>query len=125
MCQTPTPSSENQFHDSTTTVEELRQVMRTFVAERQWGKFHNAKNLSMSLAIEAGELMEHFQWLTSAQVVAGEGYELHQVAEELADVTCYALSLANALGIDLASSIADKMVKNRVKYPIAAQLPKE
>ncbi len=105
------------FNDSVTTVDELRQMMRAFVVERQWEKFHNAKNLSMSLAIEAGELMEHFQWLTTEQVVAGEGFELAEVAEELADVTCYALSLANALGLDLSTSIANKMVKNRIKYP--------
>lgn len=92
--------------------------MREFVAERQWAKFHNAKNLSMSLSIEAAELMEHFQWLTTAEVVAGDGFQRDQVAEELADVTCYALSLANSLDIDLASSIAHKMVKNRLKYPV-------
>jgi len=113
---TPTPLND-PFNDSVTTVDALRQVMREFVAERQWEKFHNAKNLSMSLAIEAGELMEHFQWLTTEQVVAGEGFELAEVAEELADVTCYALSLANALGLDLSTSIANKMVKNRIKYP--------
>jgi len=113
------PSSElRSFNDSSTTVNDLRRLMQVFVAERKWEQFHNAKNLSMSLAIEAGELMEHFQWLTTEQVVAGEGFELTEVADELADVTCYALSLANALGLDLASSIAQKMVKNRIKYPV-------
>ncbi len=105
------------FVDQQTTVDELRELMRIFVAERGWEKFHNAKNLSMSLAIEAGELMEHFQWLTTEQVVAGEGFNRDEVADELADVACCALSLANALGLDLSSSIARKMVKNRLKYP--------
>ena len=71
----------------------------------------------MSLAIETGELMEHFQWLTTDQVVAGDQLDRIGIQEELADVLCYALSLANALDIDIASAIEKKMVKNRIKYP--------
>ena len=91
--------------------------MRQFVRERQWEKFHNAKNLSMSLAIETGELLEHFQWLTTDQVVAGEGLDRAGITDELADVLCYALSLANALDIDISQAIHQKMIKNRIKYP--------
>ncbi|MCA9192713.1 MAG: nucleotide pyrophosphohydrolase [Planctomycetales bacterium] len=94
--------------------------MAQFVAERSWQRFHNAKNLSMSLAIEAGELMEHFQWLTTDETVCGSGFDIKSVGEELADVVCYALSLANALEIDLSSTIGAKMEKNRQKYPAAA-----
>ncbi|MEZ6137162.1 MAG: nucleotide pyrophosphohydrolase [Pirellulaceae bacterium] len=104
--------------DTETSVSELRQIMREFVAERNWQKFHNAKNLTMSLAIEAGELMEHFQWLTTEEVEAQQGYDLAAVSDELADVVCYALSLANALEIDLTAAITSKMVQNRLKYPI-------
>ncbi len=103
--------------DDQTTVRDLRRAIQEFVDEREWRKFHNAKNLSMSLAIEAGELMEHFQWLTSDEVVSGQGYDAAEVAEELADVASYTLALANALDIDLSSAIAHKMVKNRLKYP--------
>lgn len=103
--------------DDTTTVRELRGIVQQFVDERDWRHFHNAKNLSMSLAIEVGELMEHFQWLTTEQVVARQGYCKDQVADELADVACYALGLANALDIDLTSAIRTKMVKNRIKHP--------
>ena len=106
------------INDASTTVAQLRAVMREFVAQRQWEKFHNAKNLAMALSIEAGELMEHFQWLTTEEVVAGSGVDVAQVAEELADVACYALSIANALEIDLSSAITRKMVKNRSKYPV-------
>lgn len=113
-------ASDPPRDDSRTTVEELKQVMRDFVEERNWKKFHNAKNLSMSMAIEAGELMEHFQWLTSEQVVAGNGYTLADVEEELADVVCYALSISNALDIDLSQAIERKMIKNRRKYPISS-----
>lgn len=103
--------------DKQTTVAELREVMRLFVEQRSWQKFHNAKNLSMSLAIEVGELMEHFQWLTTDEVVAGESFDRQAVGEELADVICYALSLANALDIDISQAVTHKMVKNRIKYP--------
>ena len=113
MTESPHPPTA----DEATTVAELRQIMRDFVAERQWEVFHNAKNLSMSLAIETGELMEHFQWLTSEQVAAGEGFDRSAVADEMADVACYLLSLANALDVDISRAIEQKMVKNRLKYP--------
>ena len=103
--------------DTNTTVAELRAVVQQFVDERNWRKFQNAKNLSMSLAIEAAELMEHFQWLTTDEVVAGDLLNKQEIAEELADVTSYALALANALELDLSKSVRDKMVKNRLKYP--------
>ena len=103
--------------DDQTAIGELRQLVREFVDQRDWQKFHDPKNLSMSLAIEAGELMEHFQWLTSEDVARGEGFSRAEVAEELADVACYVLALANSLEIDLSEAIAAKMVKNRIKYP--------
>lgn len=112
------PLSEPHFaSDSEVTVLQLRQLMAEFVRERNWQTFHNAKNLSMSLAIEAGELMEHFQWLTTEEVVEGTGLDQAGIRDELADVLCYALSLANALNIDISQSIAQKMAKNRLKYP--------
>ena len=103
--------------DDVRTVSELRRIVQEFVDQRDWRTFHNAKNLSMALAIEAAELMEHFQWLTTEQVVAADGYDRSQVTEELADVVSYALALANALDIDLSTAVANKMVKNRLKYP--------
>ena len=103
--------------DETTTIAQLRQVMREFVAERHWHHFHNGKNLAMSLAIEAGELMEHFQWLTSEEVLDPHKLDQDGIKDELADVVCYALSLANSLNIDLSQAIEQKMVKNRLKYP--------
>ena len=103
--------------DKQTTISELRQLVQEFVDERDWQKFHNAKNITMALSVEAGELMEHFQWLTTDEVVAAEGFDKAQVAEELADVACYLFSLANSLNIDISSSIKSKMVKNRLKYP--------
>jgi NTP pyrophosphatase (non-canonical NTP hydrolase) len=105
--------------DSDTTVAELREIVRRFVQERDWGQFHSPKNLSMSLAIEAAELMEHFQWIDVAESKAAtdDPQKLSAVAEELADVVCYALALANELNVDLASAVRDKMGKNAIKYP--------
>ncbi len=93
-------------------------MVQQFVDERNWRKFHNAKNLSMSMAIEAAELMEHFQWLTTDEVVDGKQLALDEIADELADVTAYALALANTLKIDLSTALQQKMVKNRLKYPV-------
>jgi dCTP diphosphatase len=107
--------------DQTTTLLELRTLVANFVAARDWQQFHSPKNLSMSLAIEAAELMEHFQWLTIEQsrAVATQPEKLGEVADELADILCYALALANELHIDVADAVRDKMVKNERKYPAA------
>lgn len=105
--------------DRDTSVDELRQLVRRFVDERDWRQFHSPKNLSMALAIEAAELMEHFQWLTAeeSRAVPLDAPRASQVAEELADVVCYALALANELQIDVARAVRDKMIKNAQKYP--------
>lgn len=109
------------MNDQHTSVDELRNLVRQFVAERDWRQFHAPKNLSMSLAIEAAELMEHFQWLTAEQsrAVAGDPARLADVGEELADVLAYVLALANELELDLATVLRDKMIKNALKYPAA------
>ncbi|QDV26575.1 nucleotide pyrophosphohydrolase [Aureliella helgolandensis] len=112
-------AQDESTDDATTPVGELRNIVREFVDQRDWRQFHNAKNLSMALSIEAGELMEHFQWLTTQEVVDRSGYSAAEVAEELADVVSYALALANILDIDLSTALRDKMVKNRLKYPVA------
>jgi dCTP diphosphatase len=105
--------------DRQTTIAELRELVRQFVAERDWQQFHTPKNLSMSLAIEAAELMEHFQWLTpeESRALAADAAKRAAAGEEMADVLCYALALANELGLDLATTIHDKMQKNALKYP--------
>jgi NTP pyrophosphatase (non-canonical NTP hydrolase) len=107
------------MNDAQTTVAELRELVRAFVAERQWEPFHTPKNLAMSAAIEAAELMEHFQWLTpeASLAVAADAGKREAVGEELADVVCYLLALANVLGLDVADCVARKMVRNAAKYP--------
>ena len=106
--------------DGTTTIEMLRQRVESFVSQRDWHQFHSPKNLSMSLAIEAAELMEHFQWITTddSRRIPEDDDKLQQVAEELADVLCYVLAMSNELRIDLSKALVDKMSKNEEKYPV-------
>jgi len=107
------------MNDSMTTVAELRKRMTRFVAERSWQRFHKPKNLAMSLAIETSELMEHFQWLThgEAKTLLQDPAARKEIADEMADVLSFLLSLANATGIDLAASFQAKMAANDRKYP--------
>ena len=105
--------------DAMTTVAQLRELVDQFVAERDWRKFHTPKNLAMALAIEAAELMEHFQWLDPAEsrAVALDPVKRAAAGEELADVIGYSFALANELGLDISNAVRAKMVKNAEKYP--------
>ena len=106
--------------DSTTTVAELKIRVLAFVRERDWEQFHSPKNLSMALAAEAGELMEHFLWTTPEQSVAvvQDPAKRRKIEDELADVVIYALEFANIAGMDVAGAIERKMADNARKYPV-------
>src|ERR1700691_2182366 len=93
--------------DSATTVSELRERVLAFVREREWEPFHSPKNLSMALAAEAGELMEHFLWATTedSRRIAADPAKRARIADELADVAIYAVEFANATGLDLSAAI--------------------
>ncbi|MGD2108187.1 MAG: nucleotide pyrophosphohydrolase [Phycisphaerae bacterium] len=108
------------MNDATTTVEELAKLMGEFVAEREWEPFHDAKNLSTSIAIEAAELMEHFQWLRTDELLAvkDDPKAMQEIREEVADIMAYLVSFAGTMGIDISSALEDKMKKNAVKYPV-------
>jgi dCTP diphosphatase len=106
--------------DSTTTVAALKQLVNEFVDQRDWHRFHAPKNLAMSISIEAAELMEHFQWISAEESrrAADDAGRLAAVGDELADVLCYALAMANELGLDLSTAIRRKIAKNEQKYPV-------
>jgi NTP pyrophosphatase (non-canonical NTP hydrolase) len=106
--------------DAGTTVATLKEAMRRFVSERDWDRFHSPKNLVMGLSVEAAELMEHFLWIDNeaSRQVIGQPAELGEVADEMADVACYLLALANTLGIDLSDAVLGKLEKNARKYPV-------
>lgn len=106
--------------DDTTTVAEIKNRVLAFARERDWEQFHAPKNLCMALAAEAGELMEHFLWCSTAEsaVVAAAPAKRGRIEEELADVVIYALEFANMTGIDVAAAIERKMAANAAKYPV-------
>jgi NTP pyrophosphatase (non-canonical NTP hydrolase) len=106
--------------DSTATITQLKDRVLAFARERDWEQFHAPKNLSMALAAEAGELMEHFLWSTPAEskAVVADPVKRAKIAEELADVIIYALEFANATQLDVAGSIEAKMATNAKKYPV-------
>ncbi|MCI7618679.1 MAG: nucleotide pyrophosphohydrolase [Firmicutes bacterium] len=84
--------------------------IRKFNEERDWDQFHTPENLAKSISIEAGELLECFQW--------DNNFNKEEVCEELADVTSYCIMLADRLGVDLEEIVLDKLEKTRKKYPI-------
>lgn len=108
------------FTDSSTTVAEIKTRVLAFARERDWEQFHAPKNLSMALAAEAGELMEHFLWATpeASRMIATDTAKRKKIEEELADVVIYALEFANMTGIDVAAAIEAKMAANAAKYPV-------
>lgn len=101
------------------TLRELGTLAARFVEERQWEEYHTPKNLAMSVAIEAAELMEIFQWKTAEESkrLKDDPRTREHLGEEMADVLAYLLNLAGSLEIDLAEAFVDKMEKNAVKYP--------
>ena len=116
-------SREIVTNDERVTIGDLKRVMRTFVSEREWEKFHTPRNLAASVAVEAGELLELFQWLTVEEVAlkcrrrGGNAAFRRAVGEELSDVLMFLMSLANAMGIQVGAAVIAKMEKNREKYP--------
>lgn len=106
--------------DSTTTFKELKAKMATFVQERDWAQFHSPKNLSMSIAIEAAELMEKFQWCDIENSKCALKDDFQEVQHEIADIFCYLLSFCNQYDIDISDAITKKLELNAIKYPAAA-----
>ncbi len=100
-------------------LETLRAQLAEFAAERDWDQFHNPKNLAMAVAGEAGELVEHFQWLTFEQAASLPRATREEVALECADILLFLLRLTDKLGIDLAGAAERKLALNAKKYPVA------
>jgi len=99
------------------TLEALRERIVRFADERDWDQFHNPKNVVMALAVEAAELLEHFQWRTPEESASLNPEEKEAVALEAADVLLYLLRLCDKLGIDLAAAAQRKIAINEQKYP--------
>jgi len=103
----------------TTTLADLQAAVARFVDERDWQVYHTPKSLSMSIAIEAAELMEHFQWHgnDASRQITQEPDVRDAVAGELADVLIYCLALANAAGIDAGQAVLAKLARNQERFP--------
>jgi len=112
--------TENDMADKETRVGELREAVQEFVSARNWEGYHNPKNLAMSIAIEAAEIMEHFQWITidEGRALMAEEEARVEVADELADVMIYCLSFANATEIDVSEAILKKLARNEGRFPV-------
>lgn len=89
--------------------ESVRDALRKFIAEREWGQFHTPENLAKSISIEAGELLECFQW---------DDADLSSAKDELADVLTYCLLLADRLGLDPDTIVSEKLTRTGEKYPV-------
>jgi dCTP diphosphatase len=106
--------------DSESTFEDFKKRILHFSEEREWGKIHSPKNLSMALASEAAELMELFLWVDSrdSRALVDDPVKGPKVREELADIMIYALEFANRTNIDVAKAIEEKIRVNGIKYPV-------
>lgn len=99
-------------------LHDLTHRLSQFAKERDWEQFHSPKNLASALIVEAGELLEHFQWLTEAQSRELPDDKRDAVGAEVADVLLYLLQLAHALGIDPIQAAQSKLEANALKYPV-------
>ena len=100
-----------------TELENLRDELRDFAAARDWEQFHSPKNLAMALSVEAGELLEAFQWLTEEQSRNLDARAKAAVSDEIADVLLYLIRLGDQLDIDPVAAACRKLVDNEQKYP--------
>ncbi len=97
----------------------LQARLRQFAADRNWTPCQTPKNLAMAMIVEAGELVEIFQWMTPEQSQqAGQDPEWRQrLADEIADVLIYLVQIADHTGVDLQQAVEQKIGKNALKYP--------
>ena len=107
------------MNDNDTVINDLKKTVENFVDEREWRQFHNPKNLSMSIAIEAAELMELFQWLSKKESIKAmsSGKLRRNAIDEISDVFIYLIAFCNENDIDIKQAIDQKMKKNKKKYP--------
>ena len=96
--------------------ESIKRILK-FRDDRDWKQFHNAKDMALSLSLEAGEVLEHFQWKNGVELDEYIKKNKEEIGEELADVLHWILLMSNDLGIDIVSALSKKIEKNEQKYP--------
>ena len=94
---------------------EIIQKVLDFRDERDWKKYHNEKDLAISISLEANELLENFQWRTSEEAIAESK---QNIKEEMADILIYLVQLADKMDINLEEEVSNKLLKNAIKYPV-------
>lgn len=104
--------NDSKKSDSTTTLQDLKELAAKFRDERDWNKHHTPKNLAISISIEAAELMEHFQWDRYSE------HDKKELEEELADILIYCFHFAETMEIDMASAFRSKLDAAAKKYPV-------
>jgi len=99
-------------------LESVRDHLREFAAARDWNQFHSPKNLAIAISVEAGELLEQFQWLTDQESIDLADDKLEKIEAEMADVLLYLIRLADVLDVDLLTAANAKIDENEKKYPV-------
>lgn len=99
-------------------IDKILEKIRIFRDERDWMQFHDAKNMAVSIIIEASELLEHFQWRSGQEVEEYITKNKKELQDEIADIALYLFELADNLGIDLLAAMERKIEKNKKKYPV-------
>lgn len=107
-------------NDRETTIQLLKDKVEKFCKERDWDKFHNAKDLATALIIESAELLEIFRWknLDEVNEIFNNPKKLTEVREELADILYFVLRFSQKYNIDLTESLIEKLKKNQIRYPV-------
>jgi len=101
--------------DGAGNLDKIRQTILDFRDQRGWKEYHKEKDLALSISLEANELLENFQWKSSAEAVRDSE---QNIKEEMADVLIYLIQLADKMGMDLEEEVLKKMKKNEAKYPV-------
>ena len=106
--------------DGETTLQDIKDTIARFTAERDWQQFHSAKNVAMALVSEAAELMAHFRWSESGHdaTVLDDAQSLREIRHEVADVLLLLAEFANVAGIDVAQAVQEKMEINAQRYSV-------
>ncbi len=99
-------------------IKKLTEKIKKFRDERDWEKFHNHKDMALSLVLEAAEVLEHFQWKSAEEIEEYVKEHKTEIADELADVAMFLFELADNSGISLPKAIEEKLKKNEKKYPV-------
>jgi len=99
-------------------IKKLTEEINEFRDARDWRKYHNPKDLALSLTLEAAEILEHFQWKDGEKLEAYLKEHKEDIEDEIADVFIYMLQLCDELGVDLIAASRKKMEKNAIKYPV-------